>query len=278
MYGVAQWQRVIQAVRGSFDSNGLGNVLLFGPETGQYTPAIYSNYITNTPGYFGGPGYPQLTGYLDHAVGAYAFHTYAECSLGQTQQAVAAHPKDMWMTEYGNPVGTNDLQWTLDMMSAMAAHLVIVPHNYWFWWMGWTQTSGAPPFGQLLGGTTTPIYSRRFYTLQKLFWTVRPGWHVHSMWTSDPDLQTGWGSQNQCTARVNMIGFASPDGRTAVVEITNTTNRNKQIQVGGLPGGTQRSWRTDWWNNMAQQQTTNVYRGYSTISVPANSVVIAVTQ
>jgi O-glycosyl hydrolase len=274
-YGVVQWQRVIQEVRGSLDYAGLGGVTLFGPETGQYTTATYMDPVSQTPGYFGGLGYPNLTGYLDHAVGAYAFHTYAECSIWQTQQAVAAHPKDMWMTEFGNPIGTTELQWTLDMMSAMAAHLVIIQHNYWFWWLGWSPSTTAPPFGQLLGGTTTPIYSKRFYALQKLFWTVRPGWFVHNLYSSDPDLQAGLGTQNPCTARVNIIGFTNPTGSQAVVEITNVTSNNKQVQIGGLPGSVQTSWRTDAWNDMVQQQTTNVYKGYSTVSVPANSVVIA---
>jgi hypothetical protein len=275
-YDVADWQKLIQDTRGSFDYNGLGNVILFGPETGEYTPAVYIDYTTGAPGYFGGLGYPSLTGYLDHAVGAYAFHTYAECDLWETQQAIAAHPKDMWMTEFGNPQGTTELQWTLDMMSAMAAHFIIVPHNYWFWWMGWTASTGAPPFGQLLSGTTTPTYSKRYWALQKLWTTVTPGWHVNKLWTSDPDLQTAWGTQNECTARVNLIGFSNPNGTEAVVEITNITNNNKVLQIGGLPGSVQTAYRTDAWNDMVYQTTTNVYKGYTTISVPANSVVIAI--
>jgi len=276
-YPPDQWQRVMEATRSSFNYWGLGSVVLFGPETGQYTPALFSNYITRAPGYFGGIGYPTLTGYFDQAVGAYSFHAYAECSLALTQQAVALHPKDMWMTEYGNPNGSNELQWTLDMMSAMAAHLIIVPNNYWFWWMGWSPTTGAPPSGQLLGGKNTPIYSKRYYTLQKLFTTVRPWWRVHALTTNDPDLQTGWGTQDQCLARVNLMGFSSPDGKTVVIEIVNTSSSNKQLQIGGLPAAfsVQTSWRTDYWSDMVEQHATNVYHGFSTISAPANSVVIA---
>ena len=277
-YPPDQWQRVMQHVRGSFDYVGLQSVLLFGPETGQYTPALFSNYITRAPGYFGGIGYPSLTGYLDYAVGAYSFHTYAECSLALTQQAVALHPKDMWMTEFGLPSGTTELQWTLDMMAAMGAHLIIEPNNYWFWWMGWSPTTGAPPYGQLLGGTTSPIYSKRYWVLQKMFTTVRPWWRVHSLTTTDPDLQTGMGSQNQCVARVNLMGFSSPDGKTIAILIVNTSSSNKELQIAGLPGAfsVQNSWRTDAWNDMLEQHASNVYKGNSTIAAPANSVVIAV--
>ncbi len=274
-YGVAQWQRVMQKVRGSFDYNGLSNVTLIGPETGQYTIPIYSNYLTNAPGYFGGPGYPALTGYMDHALGAYAFHTYAECSINPTLAAIKAHPKDMWMTEYGNPQGSDELAWTLDMASALAAHLVIIPHNYWFWWMGYAVSSSAPPFGQLLSGTTTPIYSKRYYVLQKLWTTVRPGWRVHTMTSSDPTMPASFGSQDPCTARINISSFTSADGTQAVIMFVNTTVNNKQIQVQNLPGAAQHSWRTDASNNMVAQTASNVYKGASTVSVPAHSVVIA---
>ena len=275
-YTPAGWQQLVKDVRYSFDHNGLNGIWLIGPETGEYTQAVYYDYLTGAPGYLGGLGYPALTdAYLNYAVGAYAFHTYAECSLWQTQQAVAAHPKDMWMTEYGNPQGSTEIEWTLDMMSALGAHLEIVPHNYWFWWMAFTHTNGPPGYGTLLGGETTPVYSRRYWALHNLFWAVRPGWHVNHMTTTDPQLQTGWGSQNQCTARVNLFGFSSPDRTQAVVVIVNTTSNNKQIQVANMPGTTQTSFRTDAWNDGVAQQTTNVYKGYTTISSPANSVVIA---
>ena len=278
LYTPAQWQQLMQDVRGSFDYWGLKYVKLLGPEASQYTPAIYSNYKTLAPGYLGGPGYPSLdnNSYLNYAIGAYSFHLYGQCSVTQTQQAIAMHPKDIWMTEYGRPNGTTEIQWTIDMMSTMAGHFITVPVNYWFWWLGWAWTNGAPSKGQLLGGTTSPVYSKRYWALQKLFTTVRPGWRVVRMTTTDPSLLTALGTQSQCDPRVDLIGFASADRTTAVVEIINPTTSNKQIQVGGLPGTGMTSYRTDAWNDMVLQQNTNVYKGYSTVSVPANSVVIAI--
>jgi O-glycosyl hydrolase len=275
-YEPAQWQRVIKSVRGSFDYNGLGSVVLFGPETGQYTPAIYSNYITNTPGYLGGVGYPALNNAaLNHAVGAYAFHTYAECSLTNTINAMHAHPKDAWMTEYGNPIGSNDLAWTFDMLSAMAAHLVIIPHNYWAWWMGFNPSSSAPGFGVLVSGQTSPIYSKRYWALKKLWNMVRPGWHVQHMWSSDPDLPAEAGSQDPCTARVRIMTFKSGDGKAAVVMVVNTTANIKSVKVGGLPGSSVHTFRTDAWRDMEAYQNTNVYKGYSTLSIPPRTAVLA---
>jgi O-glycosyl hydrolase len=277
LYTPAQWQRIMQDVRGSFDYWGLSYVKLIGPEASQYTPAIYYNYKTLAPGYLGGPGYPSLgSSYLNYAVGAYSFHLYGQCSVTQTQQAIARHPKDMWMTEYGRPNGTTEIQWTIDMMSTMAGHLITLPVNYWFWWLGWAWTSGAPSKGQLLGGTTSPVYSKRYWALQKLFTTVRPGWHVVRLTTTDASLLTALGNQSQCDPRVDLIGFSSPDRSTAVVEIVNNTSYNKQIEVGGLPGSWYTSYRTDAWNDMVQQQSASMWQGNATISAPANSVVIAI--
>jgi O-glycosyl hydrolase len=275
-YPPDQWQRVIKHVRGSFDYNGLKSITLIGPETGQYTPAVYDNYTTHTPGYLGGLGYPALTGSLDHAVGAYAFHTYAECSLWQTQQGIAAHPKDAWMTEYGNPAGTTELDRTLDMLAAMGSHLVITPFNYWFWWVAYAPGSGSPGMGALLSGTTTPIYSKRYWALQKIYTTVHPGWYVRSMTTTDPDLLVAAGTQNPCTARVDLMAFESPDAKTRVIMVVNVTANDKQVQVSGLSGTTQQSYRTDATNDMVAQTPAPVSNGVSTIAVPAHSAVLAV--
>jgi O-glycosyl hydrolase len=275
-YTPAQWQQVIMDTRGALDYWGLRYITLFGPETGQYTPAVYYNYLTDAPGYLGGPDYPALTGYLDHAVGAYAFHTYAQCSLAATQAAMRSHPKEAWMTEFGLPLGTTELAWTLDMMSAMAAHVVIIPFSYWFWWESYAPSTTAPGYGNLIGGETTPILSKRYFALKKLWTTVRPGWHVQAMTTTDPDLQVGAGTQDQCTARVHLMSYVNAAGDSTVVQIVNVTSSTKQIQVAGLKGTAQHSFRTDAWNDMVAQTPTNIYHGYSTISVPANSVVLAI--
>jgi O-glycosyl hydrolase len=276
-YTPALWQQVIQDTRTSFDGNGLAAITLFGPETGQYTPAIYSNYMTDAPGYLGGPNYPALANAsMDHAVGAYAFHTYAECSLTQTAAAMQAHPKEAWMTEYSAPLGSTELAWTLDMMSAMAAHVVIIPFSYWFWWDSYTPSTAAPDGGDLITGQSTPIYSKRYFALQKLWTTVRPGWHVQAMTSTDTDLPTGAGTQDPCAARVKLMSYVNAVGDSAVVQIVNTTTTNKTVQVAGLVGTVQKSFRTDATNDMVAQQVTNIYHGYSTVSVPANSVVLAI--
>src|SRR5579862_1918941 len=70
LYTVAQWQRVIIAARAAFNANGLSGVTLFGPETGTFSGAIWSDPYAKTPGFLGGGGYPSLANAaLDNAVG-----------------------------------------------------------------------------------------------------------------------------------------------------------------------------------------------------------------
>jgi O-glycosyl hydrolase len=278
-YPVDQWTRVIEAMRASFDANGLGAVLLFGPETGTYGGAVYSNASTYTPGYFGGPGFPSLAGdaTFNHAVGAYAFHTYGECQIAGLNSGLAAVPKDSWMTEFSEPNGTTELVWTLDMLAALGAHVALVPNNYWFWWNGYASSS-SPDNQTLIGGSSTPVYSKRFWALKALWTAVRPGWLVTHVATTDPDLLVALGSQDPCAARVDLLAFTRPDRGAAAVLMVNTTTKSKLIAVGGLPGSTAISYRTDGGADMAAQPPATITGGVATISLPPNSAVLTVAQ
>ena len=278
LYSVAQWQRVISKVRGAFDYNGLTGITLFGPETGTYGGAIWSNYVTDTPGFFGGPTFPQLTGYLDHAVGAYNFHMYGQCNLWQMQSAMKAHPKDAWLTEFSEINSNSELTKTLDMAGAIGAAVVILPFNYWAWWNGYASSSGAPDGQTLVGGTSSPIYSKRYWALKKLYTTVRPGWHVRSLTATDPDLHVGIGTQDLCAARIDLTAFVSADSKTTAVMMVNTTTTNKTVTVHGLTGTAVTPYRTDASVDMQAQAAIKVASGAAAIPLPANSLVLAIAQ
>ena len=91
------------------------------------------------------------------------------------QDAMLAHPKDSWLDEFSEIEldSQSELNKTIDMMRAIGAAMVIVPHNYWAWWNGYLSSTGAPDGQTLIGGTTTPIYTKRYWALKKLF-TTRP--------------------------------------------------------------------------------------------------------
>jgi O-glycosyl hydrolase len=279
VYPVDQWKRVIEAMRASFDANGLTSVALFGPETGTYGGAVYSNASTYTPGYFGGPGFPSLASdaTFNHAVGAYAFHTYGECQIAGLNTGLQAVPKDSWMTEFSQPRGTTEAAWTLDMLSALGAHVALVPNNYWAWWNGYANTT-APDNQTLLGGDQTPVYTKRYWALKALWTTVRPGWLVTHMTTTDPDLLVSLGSQDPCAARVDLVAFQRPDGASAAVLMVNRTTKSKLMAVGGLPGTTAQIYRTDANADMAVQPPATITGGVATIPLPPNSAVLAVAQ
>jgi O-glycosyl hydrolase len=280
IYTPAQWQKVIQDVRGAFDYNGLASVGLFGPETGTYGANIYSNYITDTPGFMGGPGFPALdTAYLNHSVGAYAHHMYGECNVPQMQDAMAAHPKDAWLSEFSEIEldDQSELNRTIDMLRAIGAAMVIVPHNYWAWWNGYASSTGAPDGQSLVGGTTTPIYTKRYWALKKLFNTVRPGWTVRTMTSSDPSLYTALGSQDQCSARIDLVAFVNGDWTQTAVLMTNVSSTTREITVSGLEGSTVTPYLTNSSNDMLQETTQTVTNHTATLWLPPESAVLAVT-
>jgi O-glycosyl hydrolase len=278
-YPVDQWQRVIIAARASFDQNGLSAVPLFGPETGQFTYAIWLDSTAKTPGYLGGSGFPALgsSSALNAAVGAYALHGYYDCYVGGVDAGIQAHPKDLWMTEFSELTTAPETQYMIDTYRALAAHLVIAPVDYWAWWTGYTQSSGPPDGLSLLGGNSTPIYSKRYWALKQLWTTARPGWVVTPMTTTDPDLQVGLGNQAPCNARVDLLAFTSPDHSTVAVMMTNTTTKAKLIAVSGLPGTTVQAYESDANNDMTPQAAVPVTKGTANIPLPPGSAVLAVS-
>jgi O-glycosyl hydrolase len=279
IYTPTQWQKVIQDVRGAFDYNGLSSVGLFGPENGTYGASIYSDYYTDTPGFMGGPGFPALdTAYINHSVGAYAHHMYGECNIYQMQDAMSAHPKDAWLTEFSEINDDSELDKTIDMLRGIGAAMVIVPHNYWAWWNGYASSTGAPDGQSLLGGTSTPIYTKRYWALKKLFNTVRPGWTVRTMTSSDPSLYTSLGSQDQCSARIDLVAFVNGSWTQTAVLMTNvSTTTPRQITVSGLEGSSITPYLTNSSNDMEPQATVTISNKTATISLPPESAVLAVS-
>jgi O-glycosyl hydrolase len=234
-------------------------VRLIGPETGMYTPALP---------YLSGPTWP---------LAGYALHTYGQCAIIPLNAALHSG-RDAWMTEFSQPNGSTELAWTLDMMAALAAHVVLVPFNYWAWWIGYAASVGPPDAGTLIGGETTAILSKRYYALQKLWSLVTPGWIVRPVVSHDPDLPASLGTQDPCTARVNVVAFSAPDESKTVIQIVNRTMGIKSVTVGGLPGIAQTSWVSDATRDMAALSVSNIIKGMTTIAVPPESVVLVLCQ
>jgi O-glycosyl hydrolase len=214
---------------------------------------------------------------LNHSVAAYAHHMYGECNIYQMQDAMGSHPKDAWLTEFSEINSNSELLKTIDMLRAIGAAMVIVPHNYWAWWNGYASSTGAPDGQSLLGGTTTPIYTKRYWALKKLFNTVRPGWTVRTMTSSDGSLYTALGSQDQCSARIDLVAFVNGSWTQTAVLMTNVSTSPRQVTVSGLIGSSITPYLTNSSNDMEPQGTVTISNKTATISLPAQSAVLAVS-
>lgn len=258
VYTPAAWLKTLTNMWGSLRYAKVA-VPLIGPETGLYSAAL--------------PYLAQDTWPL----AGYALHTYGECSIAQLNAAIVTgrSGRDVWMTEFSKPNGSTELAWTLDTMAALAAHLVLVPFNYWAWWIGYATSAVPPDNGSLIGGVTTTLVSKRYWALQRLWSLVPPGWVVRPLRSTDPALPAALGAQDPCTARVNVIAFSSPDESETVIMIVNATTSPKVVQCGGVPGTSQASWVTDATRDMVPQPQSNVFKGFTTIQCAPESVTIA---
>jgi hypothetical protein len=230
-------------------------------------------------------------GSLDSAVRAFAVHSYGQCGIDTYRDGVNAQQqyRDAWQTEFSivdkTATAEKQLDYTLTTFSSLGADLAIVPNNYWTWWTGYAQNPGTyPDGGSLIAGTNmTPYISKRFYALRKLWQLVRPGWSVKKMtMSSDPQLHIDLTGQSPCATGghgyVDLTAFVNSPNDTIVVMLVNHTTTDKTVKIGGFPTNFrfQHSFRTDSTHDMVSQAGTNVFNGFSTVSLPARSLVVAV--
>jgi hypothetical protein len=107
---------------------------------------------------------------------------------------------------------------------------------------------------------------------------VQPGWSVRTFEvTNDPDLKISETGQDTCAAVIQMFGFANSTNTAQVMVFVNPTTTDKSIRISPFDTNyaDQNSWRTDSSNDTIPQAGSNVFKGYSTVSVPHRSVVLA---
>ncbi|HLZ09060.1 MAG TPA: hypothetical protein VKT80_10760, partial [Chloroflexota bacterium] len=277
------WDSVLAAARGSFDFIGLdtSKVKLYGPETSTYS---------GVSAFFGGSGFPWITSNFqgtNKAVSSYAFHTYYQGDKSVIDSTLLGmqdnSARDSWVTEYSNLSDSTPLGYVLSTFSDMGAALVIVPNNYWAWFNGWAAKSTEDKGTLITGTTTNPLFSKRYHMLRKVWTSIAPNkWRVQPMsQSSDPNLHIGITGQEQSSnPRVDLWAFQRTDDSLTVVMLVNHTTTDKAVTIGGFPTwyNAQHSWRTDATNDVVAQQATNVFHGFSTVSLPAQSFVFAVMQ
>lgn len=263
------YQYALKQVHYDLSTNGV-NVTLLAPETSNYGAAIT---------YLGPNSFEDLTNdaYLDSSVNAYAWHSYTQCEWPDAAAGVAAHPKDAWMSEFANPTGGHELAWALQTFGIMGADLVLVPNNYWAWFLGWGNTSSPPDSSNLMTGQGPFNFSKRYLTFKKLWQMVRPGWSVKTFASMSDTSVHITASQTDCNPVIQMVAFSDAKNDTTVVLIVNTTSNDKSIRINTFPPNfnAQNSWRSDSTSDTIPQAGSNVFDGYSTVQVPHRSIVIA---
>jgi len=244
-YDTALWEETLDNSRGSFNFAGYSSMPTIGPELSAFDSALTflgDNSDTTIDG-----------GYFYHtALSAYAFHTYGDDDWSSLQSFINNHKKDVWMTEYSQPLyqGNSQVAKAIDLMSALGAHFEIIPTNYWAWWLGSAyadtdvQANGSPGAGTLILDDT--LHNRlevtsMFYTLRKLFQNVIPGsWRVQyvtSYYTKSahPLRYTTSGQESSGQPRIDVYAFEETDSRKTVVVVSNWTNDDKRLTLIGLP-------------------------------------------
>jgi O-glycosyl hydrolase len=274
----SQWQYVVKTAAYYLSANGLSGVAVIGPEPSHYESGM---------AYLGGTGFAELGSDpdLNTSLGGYAWHTYQQCGISDVKNGITAYPKDSWVTEYSAPspspaTGSNrELGWSLGAMGVFGADFALVPNNYWAWWQSWLDTSSPPDSTTLTTGTGATInLSKRYILLKKLWQMVQPGWSVRTFEvTNDPDLKISETGQDTCAAVIQMFGFANSTNTAQVMVFVNPTTTDKSIRISPFDTNyaDQNSWRTDSSNDTIPQAGSNVFKGYSTVSVPHRSVVLA---
>lgn len=271
--GYALWRQLVVDMRAALNANSMTGVKIFGPEC---------TSTDNDINLLGGGSFGALANFpgLDNALGAYASHTYGEGVWLGMRSGMAAHPKDGWITEwsiYDNRFGTTETGWLIGTMQHLASNFVDLPFNYWTWWAEWNSAS-APQSTTLLAGSQNPVYSKRYWVLQRLWNTVRPGWVVHALTCDDASFIT----RNNADVLyhdtlVDLVSFWKPSGNASVTLLVNKNTTTTSMTVNGLVGARYAAYRSDASSDMVNFASGNVSGGSATLSLNPSSVTLLIT-
>jgi O-glycosyl hydrolase len=239
-YKPDQYARVVKTMRRTLDDAGLQKIQIIGPDS-NYGPVTYMYNPKDGIGYLGGTGFAFLESdpAYNKALGGYAWHSYNMSNMYGLAEGVARFPKECWMTENcGGPGGTDELTWAIAQGTHLIADFVLIPNNYWCYWntidlSGTTQPGDATLIVGYKDGSVR--LTKTYHLLKNLWTTVRPGWTVHTVQCSDPEIRTSTiGQDHSCHA--DTVAFRSPDGKATAMLIANVHAQPKTLKVRGFLG------------------------------------------
>jgi O-glycosyl hydrolase len=187
--------------------------------------------------------------------------------------------KDVWMTEVCS--GYNSMMWsrsgaTVDIDQSINAMRLIgicmndMSVNYYCWWAG--HRGGGYDAEALYGGYPT----KRYYMFQKMWRTVRPGWHVVDVELSgENDMRVSCESlfDTWTDCWIDFYAFVSPQRDSTFVVCCNANDRTRSITINNILGDNAWAWVTDQNRNAQEMDIQSITGNTVTVSLPPWSVV-----
>jgi hypothetical protein len=288
------WRTLVKTLRTTLNANNLWSVPILSPEGADQ--GVNEALLGSFQGTDGNGGYAFLESDSDlrNAIGGFATHTYSYLYPNRNTNAISRYNKPRWMTEWSiDKNQSTHLNHAFTNARHLGADLIDLRHDYWFWWLGFHQSSNGKTTentvevddGQVLMWAdyraTTPNYTKTGHFIKKLFSSVRPGWVVKRVTDDDSDLRSDNNDRmSQATPwlEVDLYAFENSGGTQSVMVLVNPTSNNKTMNVNGLKGGTASVHRLSSTEDMASVGSISVTGGgISNLSLPARSITLLST-
>jgi hypothetical protein len=294
------YRRVIRQLRAKLDVAGFRDVPVLATESSGAADleAFFGKASTN--GFHRLHSDPQLAA----ALGGFAWHQYYTVDHVRTfRAAMAAHGAPRWMTEVAQdatpirgdempPTDNEELKVTINMLRRMAADFTDFRVNYWFFWRGWHSTGGKsyPAQDLVFGDAQHANLTQLGQVLRQIWTTVRPGWRVVAVRSSDPsqlrpdneDIIGGHEPNGNMMSRgTDVLAFTSPEGGRQLVLLVNRWNEARSItRLDGLAGRRARLWLTTGSQTLTSSPDRVVQDGVlagGPLALPPLSVLVLIT-
>jgi len=290
LYPWAQYHRVAIALRQELDRQGLSAVKLTGAETNDYgsadwgSPIFWNDYWALG---LDGNGQPNA---LSRALASISVHSYDEGGyLGTTDPATLDRyttkfksvaqrlARDLnypvMMTEFSIDYAhsMSQIEATLLIARHFNREMMVIPNNYWFWWMGWNRTDQSYPGSQNLLFGDGPTKSKTYHFFSTLWKRVPPGSSsVKGLASSD----ASWKVDN--AHAIDASAFETSTSQVVVLTNILTTPRSVRVQ-GITKGAVARLYRSTATEDMVLVGEPALSGGALTVTLPARSIVIMET-
>ncbi len=287
LYSPAQYHRVAIALRAALNKEGLTTVKLIGPEHNDYGDGTHGNPIF----YKGWSALGKVNGKpnpLAAALAGVASHSYdlskgdkwdKKAYLGEYSSSLnrlhSEFPEwDFWATEHSIDFENDmdEMELTMTAIRQFNREIATLPHNYWFWWQGYSPTDPPNHLQALLTGTDSDLKKSKLYHIFSKLWNAAPPGSLVRKVTSDhPEIIANDAFE------IDTVAFERPDG-TVVFLVCNPTSSALTTTLSGMSGSTAKVFQTTAEKDMVPQADLVTTDGRASYEFPAGSIVLFVCE